>query len=69
MSETEVKLRTDQKKEKDENRVRRRLIIAGLIFLAFLIGLPIGYGLLGDSSALDIYKPATWKHMFDLIFG
>ncbi len=65
----EVKLRTDKKKKTDENRARRRLIIAGLIVLFFLIGLPIGYGLLGDSSALDIYKPSTWKHMFDLIFG
>lgn len=69
MAETNVKSRTDKKKQKDENRVRRRLITAGLIILVFLIGLPIGYGLLGDSSALDIYKPSTWKHMFDLIYG
>jgi hypothetical protein len=67
--DTGVKLRTNQLKQENNDKKRGRLKITLLIIVVFLIGLPIGYGLLGDASALDIYKPATWGHMLDLIFG
>ncbi|MDY0045529.1 MAG: DNA-directed RNA polymerase subunit beta [Syntrophales bacterium] len=64
-----VQSRTDKKKKNKEKRFGGGLKVFALSVLVFIIGLPIGYGIVGKGSMLDIYKFDTWKHMFDLIFG
>jgi len=32
-----------------------------------LIGAMVGYGVLGDGEVWDVFKPATWTHIYDLI--
>lgn len=67
--DNEVKLRKNKKKKNKEERLISGLKVFGLSVLVFLIGLPIGYGIVGKGSMFDIYKPETWAHMFKLIFG
>jgi len=43
------------------------LIVIVLIFLFFMIGTMIGYGVLGDGSPRDAWKKSTWDHLFDLV--
>lgn len=47
----------------------KALIICGLIFLSLLLGLMIGYSVIGSGSAGDVLSWSTWKHILDLIFG
>lgn len=35
-----------------------------LILLLFLVGLVIGYGIIGDGKPLDVLKSSTWEHIF-----
>lgn len=47
----------------------RVLIVLGLIVLAIIVGTYIGYSVLGDGAASDIFKKGTWTHIFDIISG
>ena len=59
----------------NENKIRIRLIpiwlrvimIIGLIFVSMTLGAAIGYGVLGDGKASDVFKPSTWTHLIDLV--
>ena len=63
------------KHEENENKIRIRLIpiwlrvimIIGLIFVSMTLGAAIGYGVLGDGKASDVFKPSTWTHLIDLV--
>lgn len=50
-------------------RSLRILIVPIACVIALYIGLYVGYVTLGDQSADDIWKPETWKHVFDLVFA
>ena len=63
------------KHEENENKIRIRLIpiwlrvimIIALIFVSMTLGAAIGYGVLGDGKASDVFKPSTWTHLIDLV--
>ncbi|CCQ95763.1 hypothetical protein CULT_30126 [[Clostridium] ultunense Esp] len=44
-------------------------IIVLMLFASMLIGMMIGYGILGKSPVGDIFSIETWTHLFALIFG
>ncbi|WP_339175153.1 DNA-directed RNA polymerase subunit beta [Solibacillus sp. FSL R5-0691] len=47
-----------------------RIIIVILLFLvAVILGLVIGYSVLGDGAASDVLKWETWQHLLDIING
>jgi len=44
-------------------------IVLVLAILAIVIGTMIGYSVLGDGAALDVFKKETWQHIFDIYRG
>lgn len=46
--------------------LRILLVIAGCLF-AVLLGLTIGYAIIGEGSFGEIFKISTWTHMIDLV--
>lgn len=65
-----------QKQEKRKNKKPRRRIfpiwlriIVVLLFAAgaLILGLMIGYGVLGDGVARDALKMETWQHIIDIV--
>jgi len=79
--EQRKKIRTEQKaerlsKSRDEAKnIRIRLIpvwakfliVLFLVFLFFIIGTMIGYGVIGEGNPWDALKKSTWDHIFDLV--
>lgn len=75
------KLRNEQKKErreetKGENRKYRRrlfpiwlriLVVLVLTAVALLLGLMVGYGVIGDGNPTDALKIETWRHIINLV--
>lgn len=58
-----------KKKAKKIPAWAKALIIFGLLFFSLLLGLTIGYSVIGNGSAGDVLSWSTWKHILDLIFG
>lgn len=70
----------EQKKTSGSKRTRRprlRLIPIWLRILlsivliggSLLLGLIVGYGVIGDGDPADALKPETWYHILDIIRG
>lgn len=63
----------EQKDKVKKTRVRlipiwlRLLIILVLLILSLAIGAMIGYGVLGDGNAFDVFKKSTWQHIADIV--
>ncbi|WP_188456645.1 DNA-directed RNA polymerase subunit beta [Virgibacillus oceani] len=79
-AETDVVTRKQQKKkQKEEKRLnkkpRRRIfpiwlrIIVVLIFcaVALVVGLMVGYGVIGDGKPSDVLEMDTWQHIIDIV--
>ncbi|RNF40005.1 DNA-directed RNA polymerase subunit beta [Planococcus salinus] len=47
----------------------RILIVAALLVLAIILGVMIGYGVIGDGSPADALKWETWQHIIDIMSG
>ncbi|MED1672292.1 DNA-directed RNA polymerase subunit beta [Pallidibacillus thermolactis] len=45
----------------------RIIIVLVLVVVFFLIGAMIGYGVIGEGSPSDVFKPSTWSHITDII--
>ncbi len=45
------------------------LIIPVLCIAALIVGLAIGFSVLGDRPLADVFDMKTWKHMYDLVFA
>lgn len=45
------------------------LIIPIVCIAALIVGLAIGYVVLGDKPLSDVFDAGTWKHMYDLVFA
>lgn len=45
------------------------IIIPFLCIAALIVGLAIGYVILGDQPLSDVFDAKTWKHMYDLVFA
>lgn len=48
--------------------MRVMLTIVGFV-VAILLGMIVGYALLGHKSIADILYPETWAHIFQLVFA
>ncbi|AXI11217.1 DNA-directed RNA polymerase subunit beta [Oceanobacillus zhaokaii] len=76
---TEKQSRKQQKQEKNEKsnnkkpRLRifpiwlRVIIVLILAATALVLGLMIGYGILGDGIPMDVLKKETWQHIIDIV--
>lgn len=85
VSEVEIDPKQEQaesrKKQNEEKKRRKkprrrlfpiwlRVIVVLLLFAASLmIGLMVGYGVLGDGNPTDALKKETWQHILELITG
>lgn len=45
------------------------LIVPVLCVAALLVGLAIGYVVLGKGELADVFDMHTWRHMYDLVFA
>lgn len=45
------------------------LVIPFLLFISLMIGLMIGYSVVGDLPVSEVFQIKTYKHMYDLIFS
>ncbi|WP_208590756.1 DNA-directed RNA polymerase subunit beta [Gracilibacillus suaedae] len=73
-TQTKKEKRADKKKQKEKKYVRRIipiwakvLIIVVLSLFALMIGLIVGFSILGDGSPLDALKWETWQHIIDFV--
>lgn len=57
--------------ENSDNYVLKQLLkIISIILLAlllFLVGLMIGFGVIGKGNAFDVFSFKTWSHITDFI--
>ena len=59
--------------EEDKVRIRifpiwlRILLVIALSFIAVIVGLVIGYAVLGDGTFGEVFKMSTWTHIIDLV--
>lgn len=45
------------------------LIVPVLCVIALIVGLAIGYVVLGKGELADVFDMNTWRHMYDLVFA
>ena len=45
------------------------LIIPVLCIAALVLGLAVGYAVLGGKPVSEVFDVNTWKHMYDLVFS
>ncbi|KYD07047.1 hypothetical protein B4102_1992 [Heyndrickxia sporothermodurans] len=70
LKEEKVKAST---KEKRKVRVRlipiwlRVIIVIFTLFISLILGVIIGYGVIGDGKPMDALKKSTWSHIIDLV--
>ncbi|RCW77416.1 DNA-directed RNA polymerase subunit beta [Saliterribacillus persicus] len=81
----EKKVTKDEKAEKKQSRQEKKqqkkairrvipiwlklLILIVLCLFALLIGLIVGFSILGDGSPLDVLRIETWQHIIDIVLG
>jgi hypothetical protein len=65
--------------QKEENEARQKIkirmlpiwlrliIIAGLITLSVISGALVGYSVIGNGEAMDVFQKATWTHIYEII--
>lgn len=62
---------TKGKNKKSKRRIfpiwLRIIVIMILAAIALIVGLMIGYGILGDGKVLDALKTGTWQHIIDIV--
>lgn len=49
--------------------VAKLLLIPFLLFMSLVIGLAIGYSVIGKQPVSEVFSLHTYKHMYDLIFA
>jgi len=47
----------------------RMLILLVLLVLAAAVGAMVGFSVIGDGTAADVFKKETWQHIFDIMNG
>ncbi len=51
------------------NVLARIMLVPFLLFISLVIGLMIGYSVIGDLPVSQVFDLETYKHMYDLIFA
>lgn len=71
--------KTEKKKRKNKTKKERRpirrifpiwlrlIVVILLCAAALILGLMIGYGVIGDGSPTDVLKIDAWKHIIDIV--
>lgn len=67
--------RVERKKPEQSQKVRIRLvpiwariiIVTLLLCIALISGAMVGYSVMGDGKAMDVFKKSTWTHITDLV--
>jgi hypothetical protein len=49
--------------------VAKVMLVPILLFFSLVIGLMIGYGVVGDKPVSEVFDLGTYKHMWDLMFA
>lgn len=49
--------------------VAKILLVPFLLFFSLVVGLMIGYGVIGKMPISEVFDVNTYKHMYDLIFA
>lgn len=70
----EKKLRRNRKKN-NKNKFRRYafpiwlriIVVLVLTAIALILGVIVGYGVIGDGAPLDALKKETWQHIVDIV--
>ncbi|GAB0168968.1 DNA-directed RNA polymerase subunit beta [Lysinibacillus sp. CTST325] len=47
----------------------RVVLIIILVVIAAVVGAMFGYSVIGQGKAMDVFKPETWQHIFDIMNG
>lgn len=47
----------------------RLLLLLILLVIAALVGAMVGFSIIGDGTAGDVFKVETWQHIFDIMNG
>ncbi|KOS60786.1 DNA-directed RNA polymerase subunit beta [Lysinibacillus agricola] len=47
----------------------RVVLIIVLVVVAAILGAMFGYSVIGQGKAMDVFKPETWRHIFDIMNG
>ena len=74
-TESETNSRIDRKKLDKNQKIRIRLvplwariiIVLVLTMMALVVGAMVGYSVMGDGKAMDVFKKSTWTHIVDLV--
>lgn len=65
--------RSEKKQAKPVRRIfpiwLRIVVVLILSFLALIIGLVVGYSVLGDGPPMEVLELDTWRHIIDIITG
>ncbi|MDN7244742.1 DNA-directed RNA polymerase subunit beta [Planococcus shenhongbingii] len=77
LQEKEQKEKTAKAEPKQRKWVQIRLfpiwlrivIVIALIALAMVLGVMVGYGVIGDGNPQDALKWETWQHIIDIMSG
>ena len=72
---SEPSSRIEKKKQNQDSKIRIRLvplwariiIVLLLMTFALIAGAMIGYSVMGDGEAMDVFKKSTWTHITDLV--
>lgn len=70
---TATKKQSRRKKRKEKYRVRivpiwlRVIIVLLLAVVALVLGLMVGYGVIGDGNATEVLRKETWQHIIDIV--
>jgi flagellar basal body-associated protein FliL len=77
-SEQIKKVKNEQQEQAQEKRKRIRvrlipiwlrvIIVALLIVVSAALGAMVGYGVLGNGKATEVFQKSTWTHIYDLIY-
>lgn len=47
----------------------RVVLVLVLIVVAAILGTMVGYSVIGQGKAMDVFKIETWQHIFDIMNG
>ena len=72
---SEPSSRIEKKKQNQDSKIRIRLvplwariiIVLVLTMMALAGGTMVGYSVMGDGKAMDVFKKSTWTHIVDLV--
>ena len=72
---SEPSSRIEKKKQNQNQKIRIRLvplwariiIVLSLMTIALIGGTMVGYSVMGDGEAMDVFKKSTWTHIIDLV--